>query len=164
MDMDMRTNRNPVAGTALDDLLAEAEEVVRPKQPVDVPVARLGWVLKCLPVVSPAQTRRWTSTSLVKTWRANQPEGMSVDQVTYAALMIAETCVAIHRADGTLVTDDSGEPVTFRSPSKSKLSNADRVKAVFKADEDAGISLMEAAGIITEALGDSDPSRSSSTG
>ena len=153
MDMD-QTSRRPesAARSLINDLLAKVD-----RAPIEIPIPdKPGWTLRIKPQIDDSQMRRWTKT-------AAGTDG-NVDQLTLSRLVIAELCIAICK-DGEPVLDADGAPLSFGSPelrdgspSLKRASNADMVSAIFGNP----VHVMQAGQVITEAVGEAAPSKSSS--
>jgi hypothetical protein len=149
--------------TALDELVAE---LVAPLdvEPVDVPVPNRERVaLRCRPVIRSEQMRRWARGARAKDWKAGDPEGLAIDSVQLAALVLAETCTTI-LVDGVPMLDPDGNAVTLASRwlherLGGKQSHVDVVRAIYGNDAH----VIDAAGVVSEAAEQPVPSATSST-
>lgn len=153
------------AETVLDRLRARiAEKVQRPDIFIEVP-DRPGVKLRVSPNITSAQ---------IKAWRRNAGENNKngMDQLTFAAYVVAGTTKGILFEDEEAFMEDGVTSITFASPEIWRDTlNVSRpvpegVRAFFGVDphiEAAAVAIMERAGFGEEVTADDDPLETSST-
>lgn len=134
----------------LDDLDAELGPVKVPTIRLKVP-QRPRYLLECRVDFTSEDLQ------LLRTRAANKRHEGGIDDAKFAALLVALTCVAVHR-DGQPLDLDGESPVTFATPAfqrkLGKTQASDTVRAFYALDGDlsaAHLRLMHEAGYGTVA-------------